>query len=223
VTRQVRDLLKPGDTFLDIGANIGYFTLLAAALVGPQGKVIAFEPRADNCKLLQDSIAENGFRNIDLHPYAVAEREQTFVIDASGANTNGRIVDYSPASTAIEVPPHLVKAVTLDGFLAEVADIDLIKMDIEGAEPRAWQGMQGVVQRYRPAIITEFSPSLIQLTSHATAESFLDLIHAQGYEIFILHRTRAKDSVPAGKETILQTLADSGLTHLDLLALPAAG
>ena len=60
VIKELERLLNPGDTFVDVGANIGYFTLLAAGKVGKKGKVIAFEPWPDNCQLLEKSIAENG-------------------------------------------------------------------------------------------------------------------------------------------------------------------
>ncbi|MCX7827376.1 MAG: FkbM family methyltransferase, partial [Verrucomicrobiae bacterium] len=75
VTTAICRFLKPGCVFVDIGANIGYHTLMAAARVGAGGSVIAFEPNPANCALLQKSIAANGFGNIRVHPNAVADHE----------------------------------------------------------------------------------------------------------------------------------------------------
>jgi FkbM family methyltransferase len=151
VTAEIDRLLKPGDIFVDIGANIGYFTLLAAAVVGEEGHVYAFEPNPDNCELLERSIIENGFANISLFPNAVAEAEQSFNLDVGGTNSNGRIIDFSPQAVPGQYPPLLVEAVVLDKVLADVERINLIKIDIEGAEPRAWQGCgsssPGIAQR----------------------------------------------------------------------------
>ena len=76
VAAEIERLLKPADVFVDLGANIGYFTLLAATLIGPEGQVHAFEPNRDNCELVKRSIEANGFANIRLYPTAVAERHR---------------------------------------------------------------------------------------------------------------------------------------------------
>jgi FkbM family methyltransferase len=220
VTAEIDRLLKPGDIFVDIGANIGYFTLLAAAVVGEEGHVYAFEPNPDNCELLERSIIENGFANISLFPNAVAEAEQSFNLDVGGTNSNGRIIDFSPQAVPGQYPPLLVEAVVLDKVLADVERINLIKIDIEGAEPRAWQGMRQLIARHRPTLVLEFSPDLIRVTSHVTGESFLDDILDHNYQIRILERTQARSSGPQSRQQIMDNHARSGLTHLDLVAYP---
>jgi FkbM family methyltransferase len=220
VTDEIGRLLQTGMVFVDIGANIGYFTLLAAVLVGPEGRVIAFEPNPDNCDLLQQSIAANGFDNISLHPYAVAESEQEFQLDVGGTSSNGRVIDFSSQAVPGDGPPRLIRAVALDHFLVDEPRIDVIKMDIEGAEPRALQGMEQIIARHRPVLITEFSPHLIEVTSHMAPAAFLQLLHHCGYDIFVLERDAAKSAAPQSQEQLLQAYADSGLTHLDLVAYP---
>jgi FkbM family methyltransferase len=222
VTAEICRLLEPGMVFVDVGANIGYFTLLAAALVGPEGSVIAFEPNTDNCDLLEQSITANAFDNISLHPYAVAESEQEFQLDVGGTNSNGRIIDFSPQAVAGDGPLRLIRAVALDHFLVDEPRLDVIKMDIEGAEPRALQGMEQTIARHRPVLITEFSPHLIEVTSHLAPVAFLQLIHHCGYDIFVLERDAAKSATPQSQEQLLQAVAGSGLTHLDLVAYPRA-
>jgi FkbM family methyltransferase len=220
VTTEVRRLLEPGMVFIDIGANIGYFAMLAAALVGPGGKVYAFEPNPDNCKMIEMSREANGFENIKLYQNAVAEAKQRFNLDVGGTNSNGRIIDFSPDAVAGQATPILVEAVVLDETLPDLERVDVVKLDIEGAEPRAWQGMQNIINKFRPVLVFEFSPELIPITSHVTAESFLDEIIGQQYDIFILERFKEKSREPQTKRQILEAHANSGLTHLDMVAVP---
>ena len=101
VTRALRDTLGRGATFIDVGANIGYFALLAAKIVGPAGRVVAFEPNPANCDLLRRSIEANQFGTITLHQNAVAEARQTIHFATAGIDSNGRMVN--PAEAAAEV------------------------------------------------------------------------------------------------------------------------
>ncbi len=220
VTDEIRRLLKPSMVFIDIGANIGYFAMMAASMVGPTGKVYAFEPNPDNCQMIERSIEANGFENIHLFQNAVAEAKQSFNLDVGGTNSNGRIIDFSPEAIPGQAEPILVEAVVLDEALTNLERVDVIKLDIEGAEPRAWQGMQQIVKKFRPILVFEFSPDLIQVTSHVTAESFLDEIINQHYDLYILERTKDKSSQSQTKQQILKTHAASGQTHLDLVAIP---
>jgi FkbM family methyltransferase len=220
VTDEIRRLLKPGMVFIDIGANIGYFALLAAALVGPAGRVYAFEPNPDNCRMIEMSVEANGFTNIQLFPNAVAEAKQRFNLDVGGTNSNGRIIDFSPDAVPGQATPLLIEAVSLDDTLPNLERVDVIKLDIEGAEPRAWQGMRQIISRFRPTIVFEFSPALIPVTSHVSAESFLDEILSHQYDLYILERFKEKSAQPQSKQQILNAQANSGLTHLDLAAIP---
>ena len=117
VTRVIKELLEPGSSFLDVGANIGYFTMLAAALVGETGTVTAFEPNPENCEAIRRSMQANGFTNIELHQLACAEREQTFTLDTAGTGSNGRVIDDTPDAVPGSTPPRPVQAVVLDDFL----------------------------------------------------------------------------------------------------------
>ena len=87
VTKALRNLLKPGDVFVDVGANIGYFTLLASTLVGPSGNVISFEPNPNNCELLRRSLTQNNVANVRLHQNAVAESPQRILLTDGGADS----------------------------------------------------------------------------------------------------------------------------------------
>ncbi|MBE2225377.1 MAG: FkbM family methyltransferase, partial [Anaerolineae bacterium] len=181
VAHQIEALLKPGMTFVDAGANIGFFTMLAASLVQEEGQVFAFEPNPDNCELIRKSIEKNQFNNVHVYQNALAEAKQTF--DFSVDISNGRLLHESHTNN--ELVNYEVQAITLDETLADLSQLDVIKMDIEGAEPRAWQGMVETIKKHRPIVIFEFAPSAIQLTSQVKPEEFLTTIQ-QNYDLFIL-------------------------------------
>jgi len=219
VTAAIKQHLQPGQVFVDVGANIGYFTCLAAAIVGTKGHVFAFEPNPDNVQLIRKSIAANSFENVSLFPVAVAESDQELKLDAGAASSNARIIDFSADAVPGLNTPILVKAVTLDATLAGVHKIDLVKLDIEGAEPRAWAGMRQLVKKHRPGLLFEFSPELIRVTSHTPPEALLDSILEAGYQLYILVEGDSGQK-PRTAAEIVQVQTRSGGTHLDLLALP---
>lgn len=215
VTEAVKKHLKAGDIFVDIGANIGYFSLLAASIVGTDGHVYAFEPIAENGDFLEQSVAENGFQNVTLFRNAVAERKQMITFTGGGADSNGRIInEHETKLTAYPLPT--IEAVTLDETLIDLPKLSLIKMDIEGAEPRAFAGMQQIIQKFKPTILTEFSPNFIKTTSNTDPLQFLEALSTD-YELFILDdKPKASKSVAQ----IMEIFAHTPNTHLDLMAKP---
>lgn len=217
VTAQIKRLLKAGDTFLDIGANIGYFSMLSASIVGQTGQVLAFEPNPNNCNLLRQSATANGFNNIQLHQNAVAEKEMTILFTAGGADSNGRLINPDEPIAQDKGLPS-VQAVALDKVLANVDKIDLVKMDIEGAEGRALMGMISLIERHLPPIVFEFNPDLIRTTSQMEAEVMLAML-APHYEFWVIQRAGGLSERPL---TIpqLQQYHQKELTHLDILAMP---
>lgn len=207
----VRAYLKPGQTVLDLGANLGYYALLAAKMVGETGKVIAFEPLPDNCELIRKSLAVNHFTNVTLYPLAVADREST--VGVTREESNGMILrDARSASER-------VRAVALDTFL-DKPHVDVIKMDIEGAEGLALQGMRELVRAYRPIVFTELHPEALLAVSNMSAEEYLDAWRALGYAIYVLDRVTGQDRAPSSNAEIKARLAKNPYPHLDLLALP---
>lgn len=161
VTAVFRDILKPGMTAVDVGANVGFFSLLASHCVGPTGTVIAYEPGPHNRELIQRSAQYNNF-NIQLHPAAVADKPGTahFTFDDS----NGQITT-NPSANTITVP-----TVTLDDHLAHLPEIHLVKIDVEGAEPLVLQGMAKLLDQHHPALVIEVFPKAIQDVSHQPAQ-----------------------------------------------------
>jgi FkbM family methyltransferase len=220
VTQGLRRYLKPGVCFLDIGANIGYFTLLAAALVGKRGRVLAFEPRPDNCALLRKSLDKNRFRNVRLYPHAAAEKEQTFELYPDGTNSTGVLVDEQWRQPVPPGQPYVVRAVVLDDCLAGLDKLDVVKIDIDGAEVRAVQGMEGLIQRHRPVIFTELCPVLLRDVSHSTPEAYLEQLLGYGYTLGIVEESEGGAAVPRCKQEILEAYYCREVTLLDLVAWP---
>lgn len=219
VTRVLHSHLKRGSTFIDVGANIGYFSMLAAAAVGPEGRVESFEPNASNCDLIRRSVAANRFEGVvNLHPVAVAEAAQWLHFSTAGVDSNGRVVNLQEAAGEV-VPLPSVEAVALDEALRECPRVDVIKMDVEGAEARVWQGMQAVIRRHKPVLVFEFSPTLLQRTSEIAPQAFLEAVRAD-YDLFVILPRGDTAAKPDSIDGIMAAHANSGLTHLDILARP---
>jgi FkbM family methyltransferase len=148
--------IGPGDVVLDVGANIGYYTLLFARRVGPQGRVFAFEPDPANFQLLRRNVRANGYRNVTLVPAAVSDRTAPTRLYLCRENKGDhRLYDSRDDRPSIEVP-----ATTLDDYFAAYdGPIDVIKLDIQGSEGRALRGMSGLLRRHPGLkLTTEFWP-----------------------------------------------------------------
>lgn len=155
-TELVKKEVKKGDVVLDIGANIGYYTLIAAKLVGENGKVFAFEPDPTNFAILKKNVELNGYKNVVLVQKAVSNKTGKLKLYLSEDNlADHQIYDSHEDRQSIEI-----EATRLDDYFKNYnGKIDVIKMDIEGAEGGAIQGMYSLLQKNKNVkIITEFWP-----------------------------------------------------------------
>lgn len=150
--------LKPGDVFLDLGAHIGYFSTVAARLVGASGRVIAFEPHERSRAELYSLAARNGVeRIVEIVPWAVAEREADVTLYTSDVPAHSTLEPgQSPVrSPAGFRPATVVHATSLDAWLARRPDlaprVRCIMIDVQGAESRVLAGM---TQTLRPSGLT---------------------------------------------------------------------
>ncbi|MEM8532999.1 MAG: FkbM family methyltransferase [Chloroflexota bacterium] len=230
LTNEIRQHLQPETIFVDIGANIGYFTLTVAAALKGQGKVFAFEPNLDNAELLKLSVAANGFTNVELFPHAVTDKEEYFVLETDGSNGWIKSMQQEMAVGATDTTVgdgkqyfngghFLVKSVVLDEVLADVDHIDIIKMDVEGAEPRVLQGMCKLLQKHRPIIFTEFAPGMIDTISHTTPEAYLQSFQDLGYTLFAV-QTDTTHREALTTEQVMKLFSEKQLNHIDLAAFP---
>lgn len=186
-TRVIAAALKPGDRFVDVGANIGFFSLLALRLVGPAGRVDAIEATPSTADLLDANIALNGAGAIRVHRCAVGDREGTahmVVHDAGNIGSNHLALD--DAADAEGAPVALRR---LDTLLGD-APVRLIKLDIEGAEAMALRGAGALLDGAEaPALLFEFSPSMLRGMGDDPAALLGDLA-AWGYAIYEIHPDR---------------------------------
>jgi len=180
-TELVMRIVRPGDVVLDLGANIGYYTLLFARLVGESGKVIAFEPDPNNFRLLQKNIYANGYRNVILFNKAVADTQGTMRLFLCEDNKGDhRLYDSGDNRTVISV-----ETTTVDAAIAPLTDrVDLIKMDIQGSEPRALRGMRHTLTN-NPNIqlISEFWPISFDRTGYKAIE-YLEELRRLGFDLW---------------------------------------
>jgi FkbM family methyltransferase len=143
--------IGPGDVVIDLGANVGYFTLVAAALTGPTGRVIAVEPLPENLAALRRNVTLNELTHVEVIDAAVSAREGTAALTVGGTNQSSSIVLEDRGSSAISVD-----TVTIDGLVERYGVRPaLIKMDIEGAEEDAVEGGRSTLAEMRPTILCE--------------------------------------------------------------------
>lgn len=191
VQQVLADHLRPGDVFYDVGANVGFFTILAARLVGPAGHVYAFEPLPDNVAVLRHNIALNAFANVTLIEAAVAARPgqgELMVAHYSGGSALATL-GTPPPDMKERLP---VTLVSLDDLRASgtIAQAKLVKVDVEGAELAVLQGMTEMFRAHRPVIIYEIDDAdaaAFQQKSRACAE----FLREHGYQVTALAESYA--------------------------------
>lgn len=205
--------VRPGDIVLDIGANIGYFTLLFAKLVGPQGQVIAFEPDPKNFSLLTQNVKINGYRNVVLVNKAVSERTNTGFLYLSDFNSGDHRI-YDSADGRPSVP---INTVSLDDYFSNsLMHFNLIKFDIQGAEWSALQGMTQLIKRHpRLKMIMEYWPIGLR-RSGAEPEKFLALLQHFGFCLWELNEN-ARTIQPTTSAELLANYRPDLEFHTNLL------
>jgi FkbM family methyltransferase len=205
--------LKAGQTVLDIGANIGYYTLIAAKLVGTRGKVYAFEPDPDNFALLKKNVEYNCYSNVVLVNSAVSDKNQTARLFINKANKGDhRLYDSKDGRPSIAV-----KTIKLDDFFKKLdKKIHFIKMDIQGSEARALNGMKGLIRKNRAlSLVTEFSPGSLKLNGQ-NPRKYLETLKSLGFK---LREIAEKDGILrlADPQRLL-ALSDDSNVYTNLLA-----
>lgn len=148
-------LLRPGDMVLDVGANVGFLSVIAARLVGPGGRVVAFEPVPANARQVRRNARLNGFTNIDIVTSAVGDHTgRARLVLARFAGGGALREAGAPPDACGEID---VAITTLDGWLAAQGNPApaLVKIDVEGAEPAVLRGLAATLARVTPALLVE--------------------------------------------------------------------
>lgn len=151
----IKNSLKKGDVFIDVGAHIGYFSLLAASKIGDEGHVFAFEPAPANFHFLLKNIELNGFKNIEAFRQAVLEKKRKTNLYFSDTNTGDhRVFDSGDNRKFIKVD-----TISLDDFFDKRdKKIDFIKIDVQGSETEVLKGMTGILKKKSLKMFVEFWP-----------------------------------------------------------------
>lgn len=183
-TAFLRATLKPGDTFVDIGANIGWFALNAAVCVGGKGRVIAFEPRPNTCERLALSATANGFDHMEVHPLALGDTPGRLTVASKIAARNpggtwSLPTEELAASAGAGYERFEVDVARLDDF--DLRHCDLLKIDIEGAEYLALSGARETISRLRPVIMSEVNPEPLRIVSGVEPSDYIAAVESLGY------------------------------------------
>jgi FkbM family methyltransferase len=190
----LKKIVKPGDVFLDLGANIGYFSLLAANNL-PSVKVISFEPVAGLFQNMNDNISLNRIRNITTVNAAVGEMSGEKELFVSAQDNLGMSSFHQPENYSGK--KERVKVETIDDWFktSGLSKIDIIKLDIEGSELAALKGMKEVLQKQKPVLIVEINPETLSMFNLQPSD-ICDYLRQLNFEGFLI-------------------LEDSGLEHLN--------
>ena len=186
-TRFILSRLKPGDAFLDIGANVGWFTILAADAVGPEGKIFAFEPRTLTFNLLKQSVVDNALDDrVVLFHSALGKSEGTLrlvwtpnTINPGGARLERPGEDIGNNDYE-SVPVRPLDSLDID------RDVSIMKMDVEGAEPLVLQGAERFLERCRPTILSEVLSGGLRHVGGMEPDEYMAYLRRLGYRVFEL-------------------------------------
>jgi FkbM family methyltransferase len=195
-----------GATIVDVGANTGYNTVYAAALVGVAGRVIAIEPAADNVRVLRDNIAANHLANVIVHAVAAGRTHETRDLflrgDISAVNSLFPESMYATVTGVDHVP-----VAPLDALVE--GDADLVKIDVEGAELDVLGGMTRLLRSPRLHLIVEWHPRLQEAAGY-TAAALPQFLLDAGFQLRAASHTRVAALTASGIETMAARLRLSG-------------
>jgi FkbM family methyltransferase len=203
VTREIVKRLKPGMNFVDVGANIGYFTLLACYA---GANVWAFEPGQRNLAMLTNNLAINDFA-AEVFPTAVADRDRTVVYTTNSGNG---LISLGGEVAESQV---FLRAVSLDSALKE-HKIDMMKIDVEGAEGLVLEGAARTIESL-PTIFFELTPSTVLNVSGIPAINVLENLRGRGYSLSVITKRGCTKLEPA---EILSRIESSDAPFADLVA-----
>jgi FkbM family methyltransferase len=188
VRRIFRTVLPLGGIALDIGANVGWHTLLMASLVGPSGRVLAVEANPALRQRLHDHLRLNRFRQVEVMPCAAADTEGTMEFYAPAANDpdsgNGHVVELSAGGRGGTIR---VEARRLDAIIAAagIERLDLIKIDVEGFEWRVLRGGEETIAKFRPHIVFEYNAEYAS-RGGGTPELMGEFFRTHRYRLFAI-------------------------------------
>lgn len=199
----------PNSVFVDVGANVGVYTLALARSMPVGGRVVCFEPNPLNYRRLQEHIALNGLSNVTTENVGVSDRPGR--LEVAGADHPGNWTLKTGGPNRF-----VVTLTTLDTYFEShpVGRISAIKLDIEGAEAGALRGAKATIERHRPTLLFELNPDLLEVMGSGV-DDLLDLVEGFRYEVFELPLRRSHELKPILRSRLYR------VDFTNLVALPA--
>ena len=185
--------LRPGDGMIDVGANIGVYTLAACRAVGPHGHVHAFEPMPRTAQMLIQSVAANRYGpRCTVLPIAVGASDQPVGFAVSHVNPGSSHV--TAGASDIQVPCRTLDSIDIRHR------VTFLKVDIEGYEPRFLDGARRTLATHRPTILTEFHPRALREVGGSSGRLYIEALDAAGYDCFEFDRGPGRPVTPEAAE-----------------------
>jgi FkbM family methyltransferase len=227
-TRIVSTLVATGDVVIDVGANIGWYSVLAARLVGATGAVIAIEPDPTNFELLTHNTSE--FTQVAALPLALADRAGSLQLTQSASNLGDHRLAAPHQGAAVNTRQKIsVDVSTLDDLIAQQAVqielLRLIKLDTQGAETLIFRGANGLLNQLpnRCALVVELAPNLLRHHGPEHVEELIALMERIGRPLFMVRKRTLKRTNAAQLRTIARKCEGLGdEIAIDVLIPPAS-
>ncbi|MFQ5874588.1 MAG: FkbM family methyltransferase [Dehalococcoidia bacterium] len=192
----IRRTLKPGDAFIDVGAHVGYFSIIAAGIVGETGEVHCFEPNGKVLELLKASIVRNGLRRVYAHPWALWSRSEMLALAVQKDSGFSYVlpVELNGARSLLEIE----KTTTLDEYVSSFVErpVRLVKVDVEGAEHHVLSGMERLMRTQSPQLIIEAQDWSLSRYGHGLDDLF-GLLQERDYQCSLLNGQSVRDAQEA--------------------------
>ena len=212
-TKLVTSILEPGDTFVDIGANIGWFSIIGSLIVGESGKVISFEPDRLNYQILQNNILRNNISNTIAYNSGVSSEDGLATFYRSKDNFGDHRFSNEEFEKREQV---LASLVNPSNILLKNSRIRLIKSDTQGFECQVLMGLINYIHSvsHKPILLLEFWPYGI-LKSNGSIEVFSQILDNLNYNVFLIDENRFQLTrlQPNQLQSIGNQLLDTGDKH----------
>jgi len=186
----LHSLLQPGDQFIDVGANIGMVSLIAASRIGSKGRGLAFEPNPEVHQRLKSHFEINDISNIAVVPFAVGDQPGTATLSVQGRNTGlGTLTRSDPGKgRTVEV-----EVARVDDFAGELAEgrPTVIKIDVEGYECRVLAGMANLLSRPETVLIVEVTDEMLRRVG-SSSRNLHDMLASRGFDAYSIRLDRER-------------------------------
>jgi FkbM family methyltransferase len=215
-TAVVKHVVKPGFVCLDIGANVGYYSLLFAKLTGPTGRIYAFEPEKKNYSLLLENIRTNGYKNITAENCAVSDENGRIKLYISEDNAGDHRIEGGETAKRYQE----INMLKIDDYLRDKNNrVDYVKLDIQGADFKAIKGMANTLKNNPDIMIqSEFWPAGM-LHMGIDPSEYLQTLEAQGFIVYdIIECTKSKIWKKADFARMLSLYTAENGGHTDIFA-----